>query len=286
MDDASISELTTRTPNGLAFEVHGSGVPLLVVHGGPGTDHSYFRPYLNPLAEIVKLIYFDLPGHGISKAASDYSLAAMSNALNEVLQTAGVRQTYLLGSSYGSFLSLLFALAHPERVLGLILVGTSASYQFRNESLSIARQKGSAAMLAALDQLWSGRLVSDVDFRSAWRELLPLYFHRLPLEEVRQLADRSTYSLMTRKQILPTLRNYDVRARLNEIRCPALIVVGEHDWITTPRQAEELARNLEKSQLTTFHESGHYPFIEENETFMRVAKEWLSKSQPRQKGKI
>ena len=281
-----VSELTARTPNGLAFEIHGSGTPLLAVHGGPGTDHRYFRPYLDPLAETVKLIYLDLPGHGASRATNNYSLTAMSNALNEVLQTAGVRQTYLLGSSYGGFLSLLFALAHPERVLGLILVGTSASYQFRNESLSIARQKGSAAMLAALDQLWSGRLVNDVEFHLTWRELLPLYFHRLPLDEVRQLADRSSYSLMTRKQILPTLRAYDVRARLNEIRCPVLIVVGKHDWITAPSQAEELARNLEKSQLTTFHESGHYPFIEENETFIRVAKEWLSKTQPRQKGEI
>lgn len=132
-------------------------------------------------------------------------------------------------------------------------------------------------MLAALELLWSGSVTSDESFHTSWRQIFPLYFHTLPQEKVHQLADRLTYSIDTRKAILPTLRGYDIRARLGEIRAPALVAVGEHDWITPMRQAEELTDRLRQSQLVVFNESGHYPFIEEQSKFNDIVKRWFDK---------
>jgi proline iminopeptidase len=209
----------------------------------------------------------------------------MTNALGEVLETTGERQAYLLGSSYGGFLSLTFALTYPQKVRGLVLVGTSASHQFRQDSLNVAQQKGNPDMLAMLERLWNGGLTNDTDFYKAWREILPLYFCNLPIDEIHQLANSSTYNLNTRKEILPTLHAYDVRARLGEIQVPSLVLVGEHDWITGLRQAEELVNNLAESQLVVFYESGHYPFIEENSKFTSVVEGWLNAVSEREKGK-
>jgi proline iminopeptidase len=196
-------------------------------------------------------------------------------AIDDVRATLNVDQVSLLGSSYGGFLSLIYAHQFPEAISSMLLVDTSASYGFRNESLETAQQKGTPEMLAALGRLWDGSLETDEDFHIAWREILPLYFHRLPADEVRRIADRNSYCLETRKQILPSLQGYDVRTTLGTIHAPSLVLAGRHDWITSVTQSEELAAGLPHSELVIFEASGHYPFIDETDTFLRIADDWL-----------
>lgn len=198
-------------------------------------------------------------------------------AIEDVRTSIGAKRVSVLGSSYGGFLSLVYALRNPHSVQSLILVDTSASYGFREESTATARRRATTSMLAALERLWDGTLEDDAAFRAAWREVLPLYFHRLPLENIQRLADKSAYRLDTRKRILPTFEHYDVRDALPTIAAPSLVMVGRHDWITSVAQAEELAAGLPNGELTVFEESGHYPFIEENETFIEKVRAWLTK---------
>ena len=268
--------LRERAPGGMAYDIIGDAGPyLLAVHGGPGMDHVSFRPWLDFLAERVRLVYLDLPGHGQSAPPADYSLGAMADALDELRAHLGVEHVLALGASYGGFVSLVYALRHPRRVAGLLLVDTAPSYGFRAESLDVARRRGTPEMLAALDRLWNDTLGSDADFRRDWTTILPLYFHSAPLEEIRRLAGATTYRLATRKAVLPTFREYDVRERLAEISAPALVVVGRHDWITSVGQAEALASGLPNARLVVFEQSGHMPFVDEPEEFRRVVSDWL-----------
>jgi proline iminopeptidase len=268
--------LRERAPGGMAYDIIGDAGPyLLAVHGGPGMDHVSFRPWLDFLAERVRLVYLDLPGHGQSAPPADYSLGAMADALDELRAHLGVEHVLALGASYGGFVSLVYALRHPRRVAGLLLVDTAPSYGFRAESLDVARRRGTPEMLAALDRLWNDTLGSDADFRRDWTTILPLYFHSAPLEEIRRLAGATTYRLATRKAVLPTFRDYDVRERLGEISAPALVVVGRHDWITSVGQAEALASGLPNARLVVFEQSGHMPFVDQPEEFRRVVSDWL-----------
>jgi proline iminopeptidase len=267
-----------RTPSGIAYWSIGSGDPTIItVHGAPGTDHTFFRPYLNPLAGRQTLVYFDLPGHGDSLPANNYSLHAMAESIEDVRMAIGAMRVTLLGSSYGGFLSLLYALQHQDRLQSLVLVDTSASYGFREESLETAKQRGTPTMLEALDRLWNGSLQTDSDFHRNFREILPLYFHHVRPEVVRKIADAATYRLDTRKCILPTLPDYDVRKELESIRCPTLVIAGRHDWITSVAQAEALARGIPRSDLMIFEDSGHYPFIDEANHFLQVVEDWLAR---------
>lgn len=265
-----------QTASGIAYWTVGTGPAVITVHGAPGTDHRFFRPYLDPLVSRMTMVYFDLPGHGASAPSNDYSFDAMAESIEGVRVAIGADRVTLLGNSYGGFLSLIYALRHPERVQSLILVDTSASYGFRDESLETAQRRGSPAMLDALERLWNGSLQTDREFHRDWREILPLYFHRLPIERIREMADGSTYRLDTRKAILPTLRDYDVRQALGTIHVPTLVIVGRHDWITSVAQAEELASGIPRSRLLIFEESGHYPFMDEPEHFMQAARDWLA----------
>ncbi len=275
--DFSLPRTTSR---GVAFADLGHGPALLTIHGGPGMDHRLFRPYLDPLAEHMRLEYFDLPGHGQSGPMEDESLSGMAEAIDDVRATLETNSIALLGSSYGGFLALTYALAHPDAVSALVLVGTSASQGFREESLKVAQRRATPEMLASLGQLWDGSLENDAAFERAWRDIFPLYFHRLPLAEVDALARRSRYRLDTRRRILPTLQHYDLRERLSEIAVSVLMITGRHDWITSVRQAEDLVAGLRQGHLVVFEDSGHYPFIEENERFLAVVTAWLARHLP------
>ena len=271
-----------RTTQGVAYDVLGVDKEpvLLAIHGGPGTDHTLFRPYLDPLTRVAMVVLLDLPGHGRSapRQDQDYSLTGMAESIEDVRAELGVPRVILLGHSYGGFLSLTYALAHPEHLAGMVLVGTAPSFEFRAESLEVARQRGTPAILDALDRLWEDRLPDTAAFHRAWREVQPLYFHRLPVAEAQRLADRATYTLETRRQIIPTLRDYDVRGRLREINIPALVLVGRHDWITSVAQAQELAARLPRSRLVIFEKSGHNPFVEEQEAFLATVGSWIEET--------
>lgn len=268
--------LPRRGPRGIAYTVKGDVGPyLLAVHGGPGMDHAYFRPWLDFLAESARLVYLDLPGHGQSEPPADYSLEAMADALDALRSELAAERVLLLGSSYGGFVSLVYALRHAQHVAGLLLVDTAASYGFRAESLEVARQRGTPEMLHALDRLWNDALGSDAEFERDWTTILPLYFHAAPADQVQRIAAATTYRLATRKAVLPTFRNYDVRDRLGDISAPALVIVGQHDWITSVGQAQALASGLPKARLVVFEQSGHAPFVDEPETFQRVVRDWV-----------
>ena len=237
-----------------------------------------FRPYLDALADSAQIVYFDLPGHGRSPDPPDYSFAGMVQAIDSVRASLERQRVSLLGSSYGGFLALHYALTHPRNLEQLILVDTAPSYGFREASLQAAKERATPAMLAALQRLWDDSLVDDEDFRAAWRELLPLYFHALDHTAVRSLADAGKYRLATRRRILPEFASYDLRDRLHEIVAPTLIVAGRHDWITAIEQAQTLHDGIRHSELAIFENSGHYPFIEEPARFSQVVRSFLQRT--------
>lgn len=91
----------------LFFEPFGQGHPVLIMHGGLGLDHTYFRPWLDKLADVAELIYYDHRANGRSARPSviegigHETWAADADALRAHL---GYDRIILLGHSYGGFL--------------------------------------------------------------------------------------------------------------------------------------------------------------------------------------
>lgn len=101
------------------------GIPVVFVHGGPGggcreTDRCFFDP------EVYRIILFDQRGAGRSQphaCLEDNHTPALIGDMEKIRETLGVERWLVFGGSWGSTLSLLYAQAHPERVLGLVLRG-------------------------------------------------------------------------------------------------------------------------------------------------------------------
>ena len=99
-----------------------------VLHGGPVIDHSYFRPWMDPMGEFMQLIYVDYRGTGRSQRmphdtyTRDHTIAD----LDALRQHLGLEKIAVLGHSHGGFLAQLYALDYPQHVSHVILVATSA----------------------------------------------------------------------------------------------------------------------------------------------------------------
>src|SRR5215510_4600090 len=103
----------------------GTGAPVIALHGGPGF-RDYLLPDLEPLTSSFRLISYDQRGSGRSTVVTDPTLLtapAFVADLDRVRESLGIARVTLLGHSWGAGLAALYAIAHPDRVERLLLVG-------------------------------------------------------------------------------------------------------------------------------------------------------------------
>jgi proline iminopeptidase len=254
--------------------------PILLVHGAPGTDHTWFLPALPSLCRVGRAIVFDHAGHGRSDEVDPQALTLerLAQDVEGLRRALGYERVHVLGHSFGGFVALLYALTYPTRVGRLILVGTGASHRVQSTSTDVLPQRVSPAVLAARSHLWSGTIdgtiQNDDDLRVAFERALPAYYFQPRLCPTTLPA--MTFRIAPRRAILiREVPRYDVEHRLREIAIPTLVAVGRHDFITPLTESELLASGIRNADLRVFENSGHMPFIEETERFCDVVDDLL-----------
>lgn len=254
----------------------GEGIPCLVMHGGLGLDHTYLHPWLDPLGDLLKLIYYDLRGHGRSgrppiETLTHEQFCSDAEALRHHL---GFSRVAVLGHSYGGFLALEYAVRHPQRVSHLVLVDTAPAYNYGAEIReNLQRRQPTREMLAALR---SPAPPSDSELERLFGKILPLYFHNYDAELAHRLFEHTIWSASAAACNERLLRTYDVRSQLSKISAPTVIMVGKHDFICPPSQARILHEGIPSSELIVLQQSAHFPFAEETEAFFSRFRNWLS----------
>lgn len=264
---------------GLHHVVVGTGPPLLVMHGGPGFDHTYFRPWLDGLGADHSVIYYDHRGTGRSPEPEDWSRIGhdtWSDDAADLLDRLGHDGATVLGHSYGGFLALETALRHPERVRALVLCDTAPVVDYPDVVMETARARGTPEQVAVVAELLRTGAAGDEHFREAVETILPLYFHEYQAGLFERLLGRTRFRAAAQNHASAAcLPDYDVRHELWRIRVPSLVLAGRHDWLCPVREgAEQLADGLPDSRLVVFEESGHFPFVEETEAFLEAVRKW------------
>ena len=267
----------------LFFDVVGSGLSvqeksleskpvLLVHHGGPGADHSHYRPWLDALQDTVQIVYFDHRGTGRSGHAdvSTYTLEQMANDVEALRLYLGIEAPILLGASFGGMVALQYAVRYPDSLSKLILADAAPSNTFAT-SIERVAEVASAEQMEMLTARFSGTSTPEQDAR--YLEVVgPLYYRTLPPlaeREAEHARIRGAYEVAEHvmKNELPS---YDVRAQLGAIHIPTLVVAGRYDWVTPPSQSEEIVKGIPHAELHIFENSGHNPLVEETEEFLQT----------------
>lgn len=263
----------------LFFAEEGEGPPCLLLHGGPGMDHQMFVPWLSPLASSTHLLYLDYRGNGRSQRIppEQFSLATVLDDLEVLRQALGVAQMAVLGHSFGGFVALSYALAHPEQISYLILSCSAPSRDYRLESQDLIGQFLAAHPLGAPPTLPPGD-ADDAALRRPVFQWLPLYFatYGATMQQVAEdWAIRTRYSSAIYRQWLRQEPHYDLRSRLKEVQAPTLLLAGRHDRICPLTQSLLMSQHLPHARLEIFERSGHMPQMEESERYRAVVRDFL-----------
>ncbi|MFD1136548.1 alpha/beta fold hydrolase [Paenibacillus urinalis] len=267
----------------LYFDIEGSAyVPqgekmvkrpvLFAIHGGPGSDHSDFKPWLTPLADHMQIVYLDQRCNGQSERVdpATCTLEQLADDIEALRVYLGFDRINLLGHSFGGFVSQVFASRYPDSLDKLLLVDTAPSKEFYPAALEFASHIATPEQMTMIPELFEGR-IEDEEHAIRWWDLnYDLYFHVKDEKIMRETGNRPIGSMevanYTFKHLIP---QYDVRDKLPGFTMPTLIVGAKYDWITPVSQAEEMHRLIPNSELVIFEHSGHSPYVEENEAFLK-----------------
>jgi proline iminopeptidase len=255
---------------------------LVLLHGGPGFDHTYLRPWLDPVSEIAQLVYVDERGCGRSQRHTHeyYQLGIMADDIVLLCETLGIEHPIVLGQSFGGFVALSIAHRHPEFAKGIILFDTSPAwtggYDLDALEQLVGGQRGKELREVAYKE--STGQATEAELKRFEQEIMPLYWHQgFKPEYIEVLFSNSMMNMDIATYMMGTLsKEYDLRPHLSEIKIPALVLQGRYDWVTPMAGAEEMAHNIPNAQLHVFEHSGHMVFMEEPEELVSVIKRWIT----------
>jgi proline iminopeptidase len=255
------------------FDVEGAGlVPdgtamrerpvAMAIHGGPGGDHSGFKPSFSPLAARLQLVYFDHRGQGRSAAAdpATYTLDENVEDMEALRRHLGLGPIVSIGTSYGGMVAMAHAARYPDAVSRLVLIVTAAHGGFIPRAQAIVRERGTDEQRRVCETLWAGAFRSTEEMAHYYAVMAPMYARRHDPAAGAAGRARSIYSPETLNRAFGPdgfLRRLDLRGELGRITAPTLILAGRHDWICPVEFSEEIARLIPGSDLRVFEGSSH-----------------------------
>ena len=268
------------TDTKLFYDKCGSGSPFLVMHGGLGVDHSYFRPIFDSLGDIFQLIYYDHRGNGRSESSeiNKITFEQLADDANALRETLGYEKIGIIGHSAGGFVALHYALRHQEHLKYLILLDTSPAFDHMEEMMEIIQKRNPTTEIIAT--LNAPAASSEKEFKDQFKIIQPLYFSNYN-NEVENLINKVIENMIMVPEVNlrsdELIETYNVKPQLKNIKIPTLILVGKDDFICPPSQAQFMHNNIPNSELYIFEKSGHYVFYEETDHFYRVIRNWFKK---------
>jgi proline iminopeptidase len=262
----------------------GEGLPLVVLHGGPGFPHDYVRS-LEALADERAVVFYDQLGCGRSDRPDDPSLWTTERAVAEL---AAVRQNleldnfHLLGQSWGSMLATDYALTRPGGIANLILASPCISIPRWVEDATRFKRALPAEVQEVIDSHEAAGNTGCPEYIAAMLVYYKRHVCRMepwPQEFERAFAGEGhqVYETMwgpSEYTVTGRLSDFDRSGRLHEIEIRTLFTCGRFDE-ATPETVGWYSSLLPGSELTVFEESSHLAHLEERDRYNAVARAFL-----------
>ncbi|MCW6508743.1 alpha/beta fold hydrolase [Lichenifustis flavocetrariae] len=271
------------------FDIEGAGlVPegpvmrqrptLVLLHGGPGFDHSSFKPAHGVLIDVAQILYVDHRGNGRSGYSDPtaWTLDQWADDLRALFDRLGIEKPVVLGLSFGGFVAQSLALRHPDHVGALVLSSTAAKFRLDRCLDTFLRLHGTRAHAVA-EAFWTDAGNAEA-LRAYIEECFPLYN---PTPRPRDVDKRSTFNpAMLRHFFQAGGEGYqfDFRDRLREIRCPTLVLAGDLDPVTPLADSDDIAAALPAAlvRYERFIGAGHGVGRDQPERYFTVLREFIA----------
>jgi len=249
----------------IAFDDVGSGLPVVFLHAFP-LNRTMWEPQIGALVAECRCIAIDFRGFGASKLCPPFTVDRYSDDVAAVLDSLQIERAVVVGLSMGGYVAFAMWRRHRARIRALVLCDTRASAdneetaERRRALIDTARTQGATAVANAQISGLMGK--SSRDKRPDIYDAMHRMMAQTPVEGI----VGGLYALLGRPDSTPTLETIDV---------PTLVVVGDEDVITPPKEARRLAEGIAGSRLEVLHGAGHLSNVERPAAFNTVVSEFL-----------
>lgn len=248
--------------SGLHVESVGEGPPLVLLHGW-ALHGGVWQPIVASLVARFRVHIVDLPGHGYSAPVEPFTLGAIATAIARRFD-AEQDQVAVIGWSLGAMAAMTWALAAPDRISRLALVGATPRF--------VATGDWPHAMSEQTLRRFHDEL--SVAYRHTLLRFLALQVHgsehgRAALHAMRsELFTRGEPSTVVLESALDVLATTDLRACVGAIRTTSLVIAGERDALTPPEAGAWLADALPDARFVRIGGAAHAPFLSHTNEFL------------------
>ncbi len=274
------------------YRIEGSdtpGVPLLILHGGPGAGHDYLEA-LGGLSDERPVVFYDQLGCGKSDIPDDPSLWRFDHFVQEVDAVRaglGLDRIHLLGQSWGGWLAIEYMLTDPSGIVSLTLASSSAGVdEFVREARRLLAGLPAAAR-ETIERCEAEGKTASGEYQAATMAFYQRHLCRLdpwPPPMLRSMANAMSspvYGQMwgpSEFTLTGNLQGWDRTSRLGEITAPTLITGGCFDEMT-PTCQETLHAGIPNSELVIFENSSHSAHAEEPELYLKTLRRFLRRTE-------
>jgi len=270
--------MQVRLPDGYNLNVEevGSGFPLIVLHGGPGMDHSMFRPYLDPLGDDYRVLYVDERGQGRSERVDParLSLEVFARDVDLLAEALGLDEFALYGHSFGAIIATWHATELGTAAAYVISGGGDESAELMKDVEASLEAMGEAGKAIAASWEDEQTVQTEEELLALSRTQMPFHFHGEPPPGY---GDDTVGSPEVLRHFASAgYGDFDYRPKLAAVDKPTLVIVGEHDRTTTPRAARVLHAGIPGSKLVIVADAGHMSFVEQTEPYLVRVREFLA----------
>jgi len=272
----------------LWFDVEGSSlVPdgpvmrerptVVMLHGGPGFDHSHLKPFYSRLAEFAQVVFVDQRGTGRSDPSTPekWNLDQWADDVDAVCRTLGIEKPIVTGVSAGGFVAMAYAIRHPDGPGKVIVSGTGANMR-PDRMLPVFERLGGAEARAVAEAFWT-KADDEARLTAYLETCFPLYY------QTPQDPDWMARSIVNAEMLSHFFKpggegmHFDLLPGLANVKCPMMVLTGEHDPVLPAEGAAEIAAALPDglARYEYFPNCGHTPERDDPDAVLAMMREFI-----------
>ena len=249
---------------------------MLLLHGGPGYDHSGFKPAFSRLADLAQIVYVDHRGHGRSdrRPAEEWTLDQFADDIVRLCDALGIARPIVLGQSFGGFVAQRYIERHPEHPAAVILSSTSPHLGLERKLAMFERLGGSEARAVA-ERFWTA---PNALTWAEYNRVCKRHYNTRPAQ-----GDEAQQRIVFNEAILfasagGEQQTMNLLPGLANARCPVLVMAGEQDPVCPMADAQDIFAALPARwrQFAGFAHSGHGAWRDEPDAAFAVLREFIA----------
>jgi len=258
--------------------------PLIVLHGGPGLDHTELHPYFDVLADWFWVIYLDQRGQGRSQRVDPATLtpSLFARDVTKLAAAMGLKSYAVLGHSYGAIVALAHAIEQRGATHYVISHGAASGKKMMQDVQASLQEFEPVELRDQVIKSWEAEayVATPEDCAEVIRMQMPFHFARVDSEAYRAFMARPDETVYAPEVLAYTASQQyplELEPRLKRVSRPTLIITGSRDRACTPRSAQEMHAGIRGSELVVLADAAHMSYLEQPDAYFSAVRNFFAR---------